>query len=445
MTEVITPSTVDRVLSEVEALRAGLVEAVGAAVRIPSVNPRYPGQVYADVVGGEGEVARFVASIYADIGCEVDVFAIEPGRENAVGVLRGAGGGRSLIFNGHVDVVPAGEYGAWTGGDPFSGRSDGERIWGRGSTDMKGGVLAQAFAAMALRNAGVRLRGDLLLEAVAGEEVMDHEVGTTATVKRGYVADAAVVAEPSGPPYPLAVIPVTPGLLWFSLTVRGKPSHACMRAQTIRAGGAGAAVAVSAIDKGVQIFQALRELEEQWGQTKRHDLFAPGHFTIHPGVVTGGPAGVLVPFAISEFMTTEYCVWFHPDDEPEAVKHEIEEHVRRAAQLDPWLRDHPPEIEWKLTWPAAVVDTDHPIVRATQRAHELGAVGTPYAGEAKVWGFLAVEDTSFLILGGVPAISYGPGDVRLAHAYDENIVIEELVTACKTYALLALEWCGATI
>lgn len=436
------PATADQVIEKVHGLRDALVEAVGEAVRIPSVNPRYPGQVYDDVVGGEGAVSRYVAGIYEQIGCEVDVFAIEPGRDNAVGTLHGRGGGRSLIFNGHIDVVPPGDLGAWTSGDPYSGRHDGERIWGRGSTDMKGGVLAQAFAAMALREAGVELAGDLILEAVAGEEVMNHDIGTTAVVERGYRADAAVVAEPSAPPAPLAVVPVTPGLLWFSLTVRGKASHASMRAEAIRAGGLGSAVAVSAIDKGVAMFMAIRELEEQWGQTKRHELFAPGHFTIHPGVVTGGPEGVLVPFVVSEFMTTEYCVWYHPDDDPADVRAEIEQHVARAAQLDPWLREHPPEFEWKLTWPAARVAADHPIVSATLDAHELAAVGTAYAGRPEVRGFAAVEDTSFLCAAGIPAISYGPGDIRVAHAADEYVLVDELMTACCTYALLAMSWCG---
>ncbi len=435
------PGLRETVLARVDALARELVETLSRAVQIESVNPKYPGQVYDDVVGGEGEVAKLVAEVYRGIGCEVDLFAIEPGRENAVGVLKGAGGGRSLIYNGHTDVVPPGDPANWRSGSPFSGRVDPDRVWGRGSTDMKGGVLAQAFAARALVEAGVRLRGDLILEAVVGEEVMDHECGVTATVERGYVADAAVVSEPSSPPDPLAVVPVSPGLLWFSVTVPGKASHASMRAHTFRAGGLGAEVAVNAIDKGVDMYLALRRLEDEWGQTKRHPLFPPGHFTIHPGVVTGGPKGVLVPFFISEFMTFEYCCWYHPDEDPEDVKREIEEHVQRAAQLDPWLREHPPVVEWKLNWPAFSVDPEHPICIAVGDAHDVAAAGTRFAGRPAVNGFAAVEDASFLNLGGVTAISYGPGDLRVAHADDEYILIDELVTACKTYAILALGWC----
>jgi acetylornithine deacetylase len=432
----------ERVLARVDALGRELVETLSQAVRIESVNPKYPGQVYDEVVGGEGEVSKLLADVYGGIGCEVDLFAVEPGRENAVGVLHGKGGGRSLIYNGHVDVVPPGDADNWRSGSPFSGRIDPDRVWGRGSTDMKGGVVAQAFAARALVECGIRLQGDLLLEAVVGEEVMDHECGVTATVKRGYLADAAVVSEPSSPPDPLAVVPVSPGLWWFSLTVPGKSSHAAMRANSFRAGGLGPAVAVNAIDKGVDLFLAIRKLEDLWGQTKRHPLFPPGHFTIHPGVVTGGPKGVLIPFFISEFMTVEYCCWYHPDEDPAEVRREIEEHVERAAQLDPWLREHPPVLEWKLNWPAFSVDPEHPICVAVADAHELAAEGTRFAGRPAVNGFAAVEDVPFLNLGGVPAISYGPGDLRVAHADDEYILIDELMTATKTYAMLAMDWCG---
>jgi acetylornithine deacetylase len=441
----VTGSAVRRneVLSRVDAMRDELVDAIVKAVRIESVNPKYPGQIYEDVVGGEGEVSKFMAEIYRSAGADVDLFAIEPGRENAVGTIKGTGGGRSLIYNGHVDVVPVGDLDAWTSGSPFSGKLDGDRIWGRGATDMKSGILAQAFAARALHDAGVRLRGDLVLESVVGEESMDHECGVTATVKRGYRADAAVVSEPSAPPHPLAVVPVTPGLLWFSVTVAGKATHSSMRGQTIRAGGQGSDVGVNAIDKGFIIFQALRVLEEEWGLTKQHPLFPPGHFTIHPGVVTGGPNGVLVPFFISEFMTTEYCVWYSPTDDPEDVKREIETTVKRAAQLDAWLREHPPVVEWKLHWPANTPDADE-ITEALVQAHESVASGTRFAGRPPLAGFAAVEDATFLTLGGTPAISYGPGDIRVAHAADEFVLIDEVMCATRTFAALAMDWCGVS-
>lgn len=426
----------ERILAQVDALADELVDAVAAAVRIPSITPRYPGQDYAAIVGGEGRVSRFVADVYRRAGAEVELFALEPGRENAVGLITGSGGGRSLIFNGHVDVVPP-DPGTWRGGGPWSGLVADGRVWGRGACDMKGGVLAQAFAAVALAQAGVHLRGDLVLEAVVGEEMMEHELGTTACIERGYRADAAVVAEPSGPPDRLAVVPVTSGILSFTLAVEGKATHATMRGETITPGGYGAEVGVSAIDKAIDLYGALRSLEREWAETKRHPLYRPGHFAIYPGVVVGGPTSGLVPFFIADAARIEYVVIHHPDDAAADVRLEIEGHVAQAAALDPWLREHPPSVTWNHAWPQSVVDSEHPIVRETCTAHERAS-----GDEALLRGFAAVDDAAFLTAAGIPAITYGPGDLRAAHAIDEHVEISELVTAARTYALLAASWCG---
>ncbi|HSC04195.1 MAG TPA: ArgE/DapE family deacylase [Solirubrobacteraceae bacterium] len=430
----------EKVLSAVNDQRGELIAAISKAVQIPSVNPRYPGQVYEDIVGGEGEVSRFVAGIYRELGAEVDVFGLEPGRENAVGLIRGSGGGRSLICNGHVDVVPAGSVSNWRH-DPFSGLIDGDRIWGRGSTDMKAGVLAQAFAARALKQSGVQLRGDLILEAVVGEECMNNDIGVSATVERGYRADAAVVAEPTTGTRALAVMPTSPGQLWFTLTVQGKVTHAANRGQTLHPSGTGAPPGVSAIDKGLVILDGLRRLEQQWAFSKRHPLYRPGQFTIMPGILEAGTSGVQFPLFVPEHMRTEYLVWYPPDDDPDEVKAQIEDHVRQIAATDDWLREHEPRIDWRLHWPANSPASDA-ITEAMISAHERAADDTRFAGAAEVAGFPAVDDASWLTLAGIPAISYGPGDLAVAHADDEFVRIDEVICATRAFALLAMEWCG---
>ncbi len=427
----------DTIVAAVDAAADELVAAVSAAVRIPSVTPNFPGEDPAAHLGREGEVSALVGELLADAGCEIDRFAIASGRENCVGVLRGAGGGRSLILNGHVDVVPPQPAAEWTGGDPFSGRVADGCVWGRGAVDMKGGLLAQVFAVRALVAAGVRLRGDLLVQAVVGEEGMEHDLGTSACVQRGYRADAAVVAEPAPPHARLAVSPASPGLLWFAVTVEGKATHATMRAETIRPGRAGAAVGVNAIDKAIPVHLALAALEEQWGMSKVHPLFPPGSFTVHAGVVVGAPRLGLVPFATAEYTTFEYIALYPPGEDAEAVRGEIAAQVAAAAALDPWLREHPPRIDWRSHWPAsALADPEHPIVAATAAAHEL-ATGTP----ATIAGFTAVADMTWLNAAGIPAIAYGPGDLALAHGVDERVPVEDLVAAARTYALLAASWC----
>ena len=432
----------ERVLSAVDERRDELVDAISKAVQIPSVNPRYPGQVYEEMVGGEGEMSRFVAGIYAELGAEVDVFGLEPGRENAVGVIRGSGGGRSLIYNGHVDVVPPGRSENWRH-DPFSGLIDEDRIWGRGSTDMKAGVLAQAFAARALKHSGVRLRGDLILEAVVGEECMNNDIGVSATVERGYRADAAIVAEPTTGKNPLAVMPTSPGQLWFTLTVHGKVTHAANRGQTLHPTGTGEAPGVSAIDKGLVILEGLRRLEQQWAFSKRHPLYRPGQFTIMPGILEAGTTGVQFPLFVPEQMRTEYLVWCPPDDDPDEVKTQIEEHVRHIAATDDWLRDHAPRVDWRLHWPANSPPGDE-ITAAMCAAQERAAEGTRFTTPPEVAGFPAVDDASWLTSAGIPAISYGPGDLAVAHADNEFVRIDEVMCATRAFALLAIEWCGVT-
>lgn len=437
----VAPALLERVLATIEASRDEIVGAVSAAVKIQSVNPRYPGQTYADIVGGEGEASRFVAEIYRMAGADVDVFGLEAGRDNAVGVRRGCGGGRSLIYNGHVDVVPPGNPDNWRSGEPFSGRVDRDRIWGRGSTDMKSGVIAQAFAAMALERCGVALRGDLILEAVVGEECMNNDVGVSATVERGYLADAAVVAEPSTGPVPLTIMPVSPGQFWFSFTVAGKVTHAANRGRTLYPDGAAEPAGVSAVDKGFLIYEGLRRLEQEWAFSKRHPMYRPGQFTIMPGIVAGGTSGVQFPLFVPEYMRSEYLVWYPPDDDADAVKREIERHVAAIAETDPWLRTHGPSIEWRLHWPANAPAADE-ITAALCTAHEQAIRGSAFAGPARVAGFPAVDDATWLTLAGIPAITYGPGDLGVAHADDEFVRIDEVIAATKAFALLAMQWCG---
>ncbi|MCH8148304.1 MAG: M20/M25/M40 family metallo-hydrolase, partial [Planctomycetes bacterium] len=222
-----------------------------------------------EVLGGESDANLIITGMYEKLGAEVDVWAEEPKRNNVVATIKGTGGGRSLIFNGHIDTVPTGRHEDWKFQNPFSGQIDDNNIYGRGACDMKAGIVAQAMAATAMQRCGVRLKGDLILESVVGEEVMDHEAGTSATVRRGYRADAAIVSEPSASgTRPLAIVPVSPGLLWMAVTCLGKASHASNRGETIRAGGPGAQVGVNAIDKGNFILSCLLKLEQEWGLTK---------------------------------------------------------------------------------------------------------------------------------------------------------------------------------
>ncbi|MEW5980499.1 MAG: ArgE/DapE family deacylase [Acidobacteriota bacterium] len=431
----------EKVMATVEGMRDDIVSLTAELVRMPSVNPRYPGVEYEKVIGGETACNRRLAEAYRSIGCEVDFVEKEEGRANLVGVVKGAGGGRSLIYNGHIDVVPVGNPQHWRLHDPFSGRVEGGRIYGRGACDMKGGIVAQLKGVEAVLRSGVRLKGDIILESVVGEETMSHEIGVTA-VSEKYKAEAAIVSEATAPPVPLAVVPATSGLIWFSVTCRGKASHASVRDEMVRAGGKGSEIAVNAIEKGVFILNVLRQLEEQWGQTKKHPLFRPGHFTLHPGVITGGPDGVLIPFLISQFCTIEYAVWYPPQEKEEDIRKEILEYLTAACQLDPWLRQNPPEVKFNLHWPPSQIAVTHPIVETCARAHREAVRPARAADQELFQGFSAVCDAAFLNAAGIPSVIYGPGSLLQAHSVDEYVEIEELITATKTFALAAMGWCG---
>jgi acetylornithine deacetylase len=430
------------VRDRVDGLRDELIATLSAAVRIPSVTPTYAGQTFDDLIGAESEVSRLLADVYRSAGAEVDLFAVEPGRENAVGIVRGSGAGRSLILNGHVDVVPADDAEEWASGDPFDGRLEGECVWGRGSVDMKGGLVAQAFAARALREAGVALGGDLILQAVVGEETLEHEKGTSATLARGYSADAAIVAEPTGWAQPLTVMPATPGVLVMQIEVEGRTAHAMMRSQMIRAGGRGAEAGVSAIDRGFAIYEALRRLEDEWGIVKRDPLFDPGQFTLPLGIVDGGARHARTGAFVPDRMTLLYGVGHPPDDDSDAVKREIEECVQHVAANDPWLRENPPRIEWLLSYPGSRLRPDHPLCASVAAAREQAAADSELAGAAAIAGFPSAADSTWFAAAGIPALCFGPGWLDRAHARDERCPVEELVCATRAYALAALDWCG---
>jgi len=432
---VIDSQVKEDVLSAVDSFKDELVKLVSDMIQIPSVTPNQGGDVVREeVLGGETRVNEFLKPVMESIGLETDLWESEEKRYNLVGVYKGTGGGRSLIFNGHVDVVGPGPEDLWTEAGPWSGKVAKGRIYGRGACDMKGGNGAAIVALKALLKAGYKPKGDVIIESVVGEEMQD-EAGTRAVIKRGYKAEAGIVVEPSAPPYRLGIMTASSAVLIVKITIEGKAAHTCMRDELVRAGGRGAEVAVSAVDKAFIIYQGLLKLEEEWGQTKSHPAFTrPGHFTLCPTTFHGGASVAHIP----EECIMEYVVWHAPQETAEQVKKEVEEHVTRFAQTDPWLREHPPKVEWwDFWWPAYDVPADAPICKAVAAAYE-AALGEP----AKLYGFAAVDDAFFLNEAGIPTVGIGPGHLRNAHSANEYVEIGELVDAAKVYALSIAEWCG---
>ena len=137
-----------------------ILETLSSLVRIPSVTPKFRSSTTTSSSVARAAAISRLRPTYEAAGATIDMWAEEPGRDNLVGVVKGAGGGRSLIFNGHIDTVPPGDPAAWSGGDPWSGDVEDGKLYGLGAVDMKAGVVAQGMAADALKRAGVPLAGD---------------------------------------------------------------------------------------------------------------------------------------------------------------------------------------------------------------------------------------------------------------------------------------------
>ncbi|MFN2217070.1 MAG: M20/M25/M40 family metallo-hydrolase, partial [Anaerolineae bacterium] len=247
-------------------------------------------------------------------------------------------------------------------------------------------------------------------------------VGTLAAVLRGYRADGAVVVEPTE----LMVAPAQAGALNFRVTVPGRSAHGSMREEGI-----------SAIEKFIPIYQALMALERERNQRMRDALYARYQLphAICVGTVRAGDWASSVP----ESLTFEGRYGVAVDEDVAYARRCFEEAIAHAAQADPWLRDHPPQVEWwGGQFAPASIPTDHLLVETLSSAYSdiSGAA-------ARVAGMTYGADMRLLIgEGRTPTVLFGPGDVRKAHQPDEFVTVADLTTAVRTLALVALRFCG---
>jgi len=345
-------------------------------------------------------------------------------RINVVGRWRGTGvgEGRSLILNGHVDVVPPGDLALWSD-SPWSGAIHAGRLYGRGACDMKAGLCAGVFAVEALQRLGFRPARDVLIESVIGEE--SGGVGTLTTIVKGFTADAAILLEPTR----LEISPVQSGALTFRLTVPGRSTHAAMKPH-----------GVSAIDKFALILGVINELEAERHRTFRHPLFDDPNCIapINIGTVRGGNWHSTVP----EEVVAEGRFGVLPGESNLAARRLLEEAISRVAVTDPWLREHPPVVEWfEGQFESAETPLDHPLIQTLRAAHER-VVGTPPTLRGVTYGS---DMRLFINHAHIPATHYGPGDVALAHAVDEFVPLDEVLAAARVVAALITQWCGGRV
>ena len=414
----------DRVLAAIEDDE--LVDVSAQLVRIPSVGGS----------AAEERAQRWMAERFEEAGLDVDCWPIDlaattadpafPGQEvertvatglvgRRPGRARATNGARRVMLNGHIDVVPPGDVGAWSA-DPYSGTVKDGRIYGRGSCDMKAGLVAALYAVRALKRAGVELAADVSVASVIGEE--DGGLGTFATLRRGHTADVCVIPEPTG----LGVISACGGALTFRLTVNGHAVHASRRGE-----------GVSAIERFLPLFSALRALEADRNERvdplmQRWDIAYPLEIgTLHAGDW---------PSSVPDLLVAEGRLGVALDEPPAEAQAALERAVSDACRADPWLAEHPARVEW---WGGQFDSGRLPagsdlVERVSAASHMV--LGTTPANEGAPYG----SDLRLMTrLGGVPTLHYGPGDAGNAHGPDEFVPVDEVLVTARVLALLLLD------
>jgi acetylornithine deacetylase/succinyl-diaminopimelate desuccinylase family protein len=378
---------------------------------------------------------QYVEKLLKSSGFQTELWEVYPGDPNVTAVKYGTRreAYRSLLLNGHMDVAEVGDQSEWRA-DPFTLALKNGRAYGRGTADMKGGLAALLFAVKLLTEAGVELKGDLLFQSVIGEEA--GEAGTRACMERGCRADFAVVADTSG-----LAIQGQGGVITGWVTVQSPVTHHDgMRSRMIHAGGG--VEGASAIEKMVKLIGGLQELERHWAVTKSYPGFAAGSNTINPAVIEGGRHAAFIADRCALWIT----VHFYPNEDYEAVAAEIEDHLLKVAQSDPWLRKHPPSFRWGgrsmieergEIFPSLELDTDGEGLLALFAAHQKVLHIAPAVGMSPT-----VTDAGWLGRAGIPTIIYGPGELEHAHAIDESADMKELVDYTKVMIAFIADWCN---
>ena len=338
-------------------------------------------------------------------------------RYNVYARFPGKTGGRSLMFNGHIDVMPADETDEWTN-PPFEPTLRDGKMYGRGTADMKGGLMASVMAVQLLKDAGAELPGDVLITSVCDEEGGGN--GSMQAIMSGERADGVVVGEPTSDEMILAHM----GFIFFRVEFEGKSCHS-----------GGKRNGVSAIDKAIKVINALNEKEHEWLLTYKHPLLPAPNLNV--GVIRGGNAGSTV----AGDCMFETCVHYLPRlMSHDQVVCEFMDVIHRVTKSDPWLEAHPPKVTIYQAGGGFEMEEADPFVESFKRAYraargkDVKVVGSPAGCDSRLWKNIA----------GCPTIQFGPGNLSECHGIDEWISIESYLQSILIYAELILDFCGSS-
>jgi acetylornithine deacetylase len=421
-----------RVLQVIDARRSEVADLLRQLLRFKTVTPLMGERAEGD---DYRRLQAFVASYLADLGFDVETWeadaaslktfpgsGIVPDRDLSnmpILVGRREGRGRSLILNGHYDVVPQGVLENWSV-PPFGGVVADGKVFGRGACDMKGGFAAMLQALRCIAEAKANPPGSLILESVPDEE--QTSMGTLACCQRGICADAGLIPEPTD----MRVLVAARGSFSGRITVPGRAGHSEETQPPWEQGGA-----VNAIMKAVKVLERLDALNAEWASRpeKRHKYLDPD--VIVPTMIRGGEWDVMYPERVDITFTSDFV------PATKDIRGEIQAALDRVAREDSWMREYPPVLDAPGWLYGAEVGEDEPIVRAASVA--LADLDI----SPKLRGCGSLTDMVHLVnYSKVPTVSIGPS-TRTIHGPDEHVTIDDLVAVTKALALVILRWSGS--
>ena len=446
-----------RIIDKVEEKREKIIELLATLVKIPSLT------------GEEGEAQGFVAEYLKNIGLKVDVWEpdikelfdkypdvaqypshwqhdlilpyqdlpsysdlVKSGkmdvlnyknRPNVVGTWKGSGeGGRSLILNGHIDTVTVEPRDEWTH-EPFGAEIEDGKMYGRGVSDMKSGIVAAMVAMECLIELGVKLRGGVIFESVVNEEHAGN--GTLACVARGITADAAIITEPTKNTVRLG----NAGGVYWGVKAKGRSKPTGARWKGREQDG------ISAIEKLPRVIDSLLDMERKLNSDSRHPhLPDQNSFSLVMGRVHGGHYDTVT----ASECTLNGSTYFGSEVGSVAeVMDYIKGAISEANRKDQWLAEVPSEVFFLHHDDPSDIEEKEPIIQTLCSAVEsvIGERPPVYRGTA------ACDMRHLINQGKIPTTVFGPGWGDQVHKPDEFIPIDSMVPCAKTLALTIYEWC----
>ena len=385
------------------AIDAGDARALARAlVRVDSRNPSLVAHA-----PGEHACAVLLRAVLDAWGFRTELQDAAPGRPNLVARIGGGSAGagsRSLMFNGHLDVV---------GVDgmvhpPFAGDERDGRLYGRGAADMKGGIAAMCAAALRASMAGTP--GEIIIAAVADEEY--ESMGTRALIERGVRADACIVTEPTR----LTIMPAHRGFVWLQVEIAGRAAH-----------GSRWDIGVDAIRHAGLLLAELDTYDAVVLPTHTHALLGRG--SLHASLIEGGIGMSTYPDRCVLKLERRTIPGESADDAVREVRQACDRIQARRSTFSA-------DVRLLVTQGPSDVAVDAPLV--VSLGHALRASGEPVVVE----GMSAWTDAALLNDAGIPAVCFGPGDISLAHAAEEYIPLDEIDRATAVLASFAGRWCA---